>query len=128
MTDEEIGFSLPGPSYAHALADGIGLRLKSPRFTDVEKTCARREANNLARLIEQACLPGDGKGRTGEALAYTKIIGRLKRFGREEELHHDFPEAVDSTPLLLANFDELARRVETALAPLARRSKKGGAR
>jgi hypothetical protein len=125
MTEEEVGLSRPGPSYARALADGIAFRCNPRRFTPEEISAARREANNLARLIEWAVLPLVANKDTGERLAFQSIANRLARFGIEEELHADYPESVDQTPLLLANFDELARRVEAALAPLA---KKGGRR
>ncbi len=125
MTDKEVAESLPGPSYARALADGIAHRVNPRRFTPDEISAARREANNLSRLIEQAVLPLVPKNRDGERMAFQAVANRLARFGVQEEYHADFPETVDQTPLLLANFDELARRVEAALAPLA---KKGGNR
>lgn len=113
-------YLLPGVSYAHSLADGIASRAH-PKNPQHVIDAARREARNLSRLITWAILP---LAQGEEAAAFVEIAARLARFGGETETLQDFPETPDRTATLVAQFDELARRVEDALRPL----RKGGAR
>ena len=114
MTDDQLADLDPGVSYAVALTEGIALRCNPHRNTAAVTTAARREANNLSRLIVWAVLPLLAKTQWHLAQAWQRIADRLQRFGVGEENHADYPEPADHTPLLLANFDELARRVEAA--------------
>lgn len=129
MTDAEIADLLPGVSYARSLADGIALRCHPQRNPPAVIAAARSEALSLARLIDWSVLPLLPE-RTAwpERKAYERIQSRLARFGGGQDTLFDYPEEPNKHQLLLDNFDELARRVEAALAKVVKPSKKGGAR
>lgn len=121
MTDEEIADLLPGVSYASTLADGIAKRCHPQRNTPHEISLARAEANNLARFIDWSVLPLLTTPEAWqERKAYQRVQARLFRFGTTEELHGDFPAEIDPHQVLLANFDEAARRMEEAAERMER--------
>lgn len=121
MTDEEIADLLPGVSYARAITDGIAKRCHPQRNTPHEISLARAEANNLARFIDWSVLPLLKDPEAWQEMkAYHRVQARLFRFGKSDELHGDFSDQIEPHQVLLANFDEFARRMEEAAERMER--------